>query len=81
MAVGSGQPEQWSSRSGFLLAAIGFSVGLGNIWRFPYVTGEYGGSAFLFIYLACVLCIGLPLLISELSIGRYGRGSPRNVRR
>lgn len=76
MAAGSGGAELWSSRWGFLLAAIGFSVGLGNIWRFPYVAGEYGGSAFLFIYLACVFCIGVPLLISELSIGRRGRGSP-----
>lgn len=76
MAAGSGQTELWSSRWGFLLATIGFSVGLGNIWRFPYVAGQYGGSAFLFIYLACVLCIGLPLLITELSIGRRGRGSP-----
>ena len=61
MAVAGGQTEQWSSRTGFLSAAIGFSVGLGNIWRFPYVTGEYGGSAFLFIYLACAFCIGVPL--------------------
>jgi NSS family neurotransmitter:Na+ symporter len=76
MAPAGGQTEQWSSRTGFLFAAIGFSVGLGNIWRFPYVMGEYGGSAFLFIYLACALCIGVPLLISELAIGRYGRGSP-----
>jgi NSS family neurotransmitter:Na+ symporter len=70
------QTEQWSSRSGFLFAAIGFSVGLGNIWRFPYVVGEYGGSAFLFVYLASVLCIGIPLLITELAIGRRGRASP-----
>jgi NSS family neurotransmitter:Na+ symporter len=76
MALAGGQTEQWSSRTGFLFAAIGFSVGLGNIWRFPYVMGEYGGSAFLFVYLACALAIGVPLLIAELTIGRYGRGSP-----
>jgi len=76
MALAGGAPEQWSSRTGFLFAAIGFSVGLGNIWRFPYVMGEYGGSAFLFIYLTCALGIGVPLLITELAIGRYGRGSP-----
>ena len=76
MAASTGTGEQWSSRWGFLLAAIGFSVGLGNIWRFPFVTGENGGSAFLFIYLACALVIGLPLLITELAIGRRGRGSP-----
>jgi neurotransmitter:Na+ symporter, NSS family len=67
--------EQWSSRYGFLLASVGFAVGLGNIWRFPYVTGQNGGSAFLFIYLAAALIIGLPLLITELSIGRRGKSS------
>ena len=67
--------EQWSSRYGFLLASVGFAVGLGNIWRFPYVTGHNGGSAFLFIYLAAALIIGLPLLITELSIGRRGKSS------
>ena len=76
MAAATGSGEQWSSRWGFLLAAIGFSVGLGNIWRFPFVTGENGGSAFLIIYLVCALVIGLPLLIAELSIGRRGRRSP-----
>jgi neurotransmitter:Na+ symporter, NSS family len=75
MTAAAGSVEQWSSRWGFFLAAIGFSVGLGNIWRFPFVTGENGGSAFLIIYLACALGIGLPLLITELSIGRRGRGS------
>ncbi|PCI52797.1 MAG: sodium-dependent transporter [Alphaproteobacteria bacterium] len=70
------QPEQWSSRAGFLMAAIGFSVGLGNIWRFPYVMGENGGAAFLIIYLICTFVIALPLLVSELAIGRRGRGSP-----
>jgi len=76
MAAATGSGEQWSSRWGFYLAAIGFSVGLGNIWRFPFVTGENGGSAFLIIYLVCALVIGLPLLITELSIGRRGRRSP-----
>ncbi len=76
MAGSAGSTEQWSSRLGFLLAAVGFAVGLGNIWRFPYVTGENGGSAFLIIYLVCALGIGLPLLISELTIGRRGRSSP-----
>ena len=76
MAGTAGSTEQWSSRTGFLLAAVGFAVGLGNIWRFPYVTGQNGGSAFLIIYLVCALGIGLPLLISELTIGRRGRSSP-----
>lgn len=68
--------EQWSSWRGFLLSAIGFSVGLGNIWRFPYVAGENGGSAFVIIYLVCAFAIGLPLLMSELAIGRMGRRNP-----
>jgi NSS family neurotransmitter:Na+ symporter len=68
--------EQWSSQRGFLLSAIGFSVGLGNIWRFPYVAGENGGSAFVIIYLVCAFAIGMPLLVSELAIGRLGRSDP-----
>jgi len=75
MAGASGSGEQWSSKWGFLLAAVGFAVGMGNIWRFPYVLGENGGSAFLIIYLAFALGIGLPLLITEISIGRRGRSS------
>ena len=58
------------------MSAIGFSVGLGNIWRFPYVAGENGGSAFVIIYLVCAFAIGLPLLMSELAIGRLGRRNP-----
>lgn len=75
MAGSSGSGEQWSSRWGFFLAAVGFAVGMGNIWRFPYVLGENGGSAFLFVYLACAFGIGLPLLITELTIGRRGQAS------
>lgn len=75
MAVSSGSGEQWSSKWGFLLAAVGFAVGMGNIWRFPNVLGQNGGSAFLFLYLGCALGIGLPLLITELTIGRRGRSS------
>ncbi|WP_036480177.1 sodium-dependent transporter [Nitratireductor basaltis] len=62
--------EHWSSKMGFILAAAGSAVGLGNIWRFPYVTGENGGGAFLLIYLAIVFTIGLSLLVAELLIGR-----------
>lgn len=68
--------EQWSSRLTFLLAAIGFAVGLGNIWRFPYLAGQNGGSAFIIIYLAVVFCIGAPLVAAELMIGRRGGMSP-----
>lgn len=65
--------EVWSSKIGFILAAAGSAVGLGNIWRFPYVLGENGGAAFLFIYLACIAVIGLPVLIGEILIGRTGK--------
>lgn len=73
---GSDQSAMFSSRAGFLLAAIGFAVGLGNIWRFPYLTGENGGGAFVLVYLLCVIAIGVPILMAELLIGRRGRGSP-----
>ena len=75
MAGASGSGEQWSSRWGFLLASVGFAVGMGNIWRFPYQLGENGGAAFLIIYLVFALGIGLPLLITEISIGRRGQAS------
>ena len=60
----------------FLLASVGFAVGLGNIWRFPYVTGENGGAAFVAVYLFCVFVIGVPILMAELFIGRRGGLSP-----
>ncbi|MFV2090090.1 MAG: hypothetical protein ACC642_05500, partial [Pseudomonadales bacterium] len=82
-SMASGSHEQWSSKFGFLMASIGFAVGLGNIWRFPYITGENGGGAFIIVYLICVFCIGAPILIGEIMIGRKGRMSPiaamRNV--
>ncbi|MEM7386312.1 MAG: sodium-dependent transporter [Verrucomicrobiota bacterium] len=67
---------QWGSRLGFILAASGSAVGLGNIWRFPYVTGENGGAAFVVVYLACVFFIGLPLLLNELALGRASQRNP-----
>ena len=63
----------WSSRLGFLMASVGFAVGLGNIWRFPYVTGENGGAAFVLVYLACAFVIGVPIVIAEIMIGRRGQ--------
>ncbi|WP_120994078.1 sodium-dependent transporter [Stutzerimonas urumqiensis] len=66
----------WLSRWGFVLAATGSAVGLGNIWKFPYITGEYGGGAFVLMYLACILAIGIPVMITEIALGRRGRGSP-----
>ncbi len=68
--------EHWSSGFTFLLAAVGSAVGLGNIWRFPYVVAENGGGAFVLIYLAIVLVFGIPLLMSELMIGRSTQKPP-----
>ena len=68
--------ENWSSRSVFLLAAIGAAVGLGNIWRFPYMAGTNGGGAFVIIYLAAVVLIAIPVLIAETMIGKNGQMSP-----
>jgi neurotransmitter:Na+ symporter, NSS family len=70
------QRGQWSSRTGFILAAAGSAVGLGNIWRFPYLTGENGGAAFVVVYLACVFLIGVPLLYCELALGRSSGRNP-----
>jgi NSS family neurotransmitter:Na+ symporter len=66
----------WSSRLSFLFATIGFSVGLGNIWRFPWLAGENGGGAFVLVYLICVLTLVVPLAIAEFLIGRRGGLSP-----
>ena len=64
------QREHWASRFGFVLAAAGSAIGLGNLWRFPYKCGEYGGGAFLAAYLVSVAILGLPVLIAEIIIGR-----------
>lgn len=66
----------WSSRTAFILAAAGSAIGLGNIWKFPYIAGENGGGAFVLVYLACIAVIGLPILVAEILIGRRGQGSP-----
>ncbi len=68
--------EQWSTRIGFVLAAVGSAVGLGNIWRFPFVTGEGGGAGFLFVYLLFVALIGLPAILVEFVVGRRTRRNP-----
>ena len=68
----------WSSRLAFVLAATGSAVGLGNIWRFPYITSENGGGAFVLVYLVCIALVGLPVMFSEIVIGRRGRMSPVN---
>lgn len=66
----------FSSRIGFIAAAAGSAVGLGNIWRFPYETGSNGGGAFLFIYLICTLIIGFPLIVGEIAVGRRAQANP-----
>lgn len=65
--------EQWTSKWAFILAATGAAVGLGNVWRFPYIAGMNGGSAFTLVYLLCVVVIGLPIMIAEIIIGRHAR--------
>ncbi|RKF23214.1 sodium-dependent transporter [Altericroceibacterium spongiae] len=78
---GSGR-DGWSSRSAFILAAIGSAVGLGNLWRFPAEAGANGGGAFVVFYILCVVLIGLPVLLSETLIGRHGQSSaPESARR
>lgn len=64
---------QWQSRTGFILAALGAAIGIGNIWRFAFVIGENGGGAFLIIYVGAVLVIGVPMLLGELAFGRAAR--------
>ncbi len=70
---------QWSSRWIFILAATGSAVGLGNVWKFPYITGENGGGAFVLVYLICIALVGLPIMVAEILIGRRGRQSPLNT--
>lgn len=66
----------WSSKTAFILAVTGSAVGLGNVWKFPYITGENGGGAFVIVYLVCVFAVGLPILMSEVLMGRRGRRNP-----
>ncbi|MFC6724853.1 sodium-dependent transporter, partial [Halobium palmae] len=68
--------ETWATRAGFILAAVGSAVGLGNIWRFPWMTAENGGSAFLAVYLGVVLLVGVPGLLGEFVIGRRSGRNP-----
>lgn len=70
------QREHWGSRTGFLLATVGAAVGLGNIWRFPYLTAQNGGAAFVALYLLMTVAIGLPLMLAELAVGRGARKGP-----
>ena len=65
-----GKRETFSSRLGFVLISAGCAIGLGNVWRFPYITGQYGGAAFVLLYLLFLLILGLPVMVMELSVGR-----------
>ena len=71
----------WGSRWVFILAATGSAVGLGNIWKFPYIAGENGGGAFVLVYLICIAVVGVPIMMGEVLIGRRGRSSPINTMR
>ncbi len=72
----TGKHEYWSSRLVFIMAATGSAVGLGNIWKFPYITGVHGGGAFVLVYLLCIALIGLPVMMAEILMGRRGGQSP-----
>ena len=67
--------ETFSSRLGFVLISAGCAIGLGNVWRFPYITGQYGGAAFVLLYLLFLVILGLPVMVMELSVGRASRRS------
>ena len=68
--------SHWSSRWAFVLVTAGSAIGLGNIWKFPYMTGTNGGSAFVLVYLLCIAFIGVPLLMAETMLGRRGQANP-----
>lgn len=68
----SEERASFGSKIGMILATAGGAVGLGNIWRFPYMAGQNGGAAFIIIYIACVLLLGIPCMVSEFIIGRHG---------
>jgi NSS family neurotransmitter:Na+ symporter len=74
--MATGAREHWSSRTGFVLAAVGSAVGLGNMWRFSYLAAENGGAAFVIFYLGITLCVGVPVLLAELVLGRGSQQSP-----
>ena len=61
---------KWSGSLGFIMAAAGSAVGMGNLWRFPMLVGENGGGAFVLIYLICIVLVGIPMIIAEVTIGR-----------
>ena len=62
--------ESFGSRLGFILVSAGCAIGIGNVWKFPYICGEYGGAAFILIYLCFLVILGIPVLVSEFAVGR-----------
>ena len=70
--------EQFKSRLGFILISAGCAVGLGNVWRFPYIVGQYGGAAFVVLYLFFLVMLGIPIMVMEFAVGR---GSQRSIAR
>ncbi len=75
MEISNQNRGQWGSKFGFIMAAAGSAVGLGNIWRFPYITGQNGGGAFVLVYVLCVIAIGIPMIFTELGLGRMAGSS------
>ena len=73
------QRESFGSRLGFILVSAGCAIGIGNVWRFPTVTGQYGGGIFVLFYLLFLVLMGLPVLTMELAVGRAGRGAARSA--
>lgn len=71
--------EKLGSRLGFILLSAGCAIGIGNVWKFPYMVGKYGGSAFVLVYLLCLLLIGVPMLVVEFSLGRASQKSPAKL--
>ena len=69
------QRESFGSRLGFLLVSAGCAIGIGNVWRFPYIAGKNGGGYFVLFYLVCLLLLGVPVMTMELAVGRAGRKS------
>ena len=67
--------ETFASRLGFILISAGCAIGLGNVWRFPYITGKYGGAAFVLIYLCFLVILGIPIMVMEFSVGRASQKS------
>ena len=68
--------SHWTSRWTFILATAGSAIGLGNIWKFPYMTGVNGGSAFVLVFLACIAVVGIPLMMCEIMLGRRAQRNP-----